>query len=57
MNEGEIVSIIGPVVDVDFGSGKLPSILNAINAQTTAKAKAQAAIYLIASSSQYQVER
>src|SRR3954464_4180534 len=30
MNEGEIVSIIGPVVDVDFASGKLPSILNAI---------------------------
>ena len=30
MNEGQIVQIIGPVVDVDFSSGKLPSILNAI---------------------------
>jgi uncharacterized protein (DUF1800 family) len=33
------------------------AILNAVNAQTTPKAKAQAAIYLVASSSQYQVER
>jgi uncharacterized protein (DUF1800 family) len=33
------------------------SILNAVNAQTTAKARAQAALYLIASASQYQVER
>src|SRR5579883_2664813 len=31
MNEGEIVSVIGPVVDVDFSGGKLPSILNAIS--------------------------
>ncbi len=31
MNVGEIVSIIGPVVDVDFSSGgQLPSILNAL---------------------------
>ncbi len=30
MNEGEIVQIIGPVVDVDFASGKLPAILNAL---------------------------
>jgi uncharacterized protein (DUF1800 family) len=33
------------------------AILNAVHAQTTPKAKVQAAIYLIASSSQYQVER
>jgi uncharacterized protein (DUF1800 family) len=33
------------------------SVLNAVNAQTTARAKVQAALYLIASSSQYQVER
>ncbi|HUP03059.1 MAG TPA: DUF1800 domain-containing protein [Bryobacteraceae bacterium] len=33
------------------------AILSAVNAQTTAKAKAQAAVYLVASSSQYQVER
>ena len=30
MNEGKIVQIIGPVVDIDFSGGKLPSILNAI---------------------------
>jgi uncharacterized protein (DUF1800 family) len=33
------------------------SILKAVNAQTTAKAKVQAAIYLTAASSQFQVER
>ena len=30
MSEGAIVQIIGPVVDIDFPSGKLPSILNAV---------------------------
>ncbi len=30
MNEGKIVQIIGPVVDIDFSGGKLPSILSAI---------------------------
>ena len=30
MTEGSIVQIIGPVVDIDFPSGKLPSILNAV---------------------------
>jgi F-type H+/Na+-transporting ATPase subunit beta len=30
MTEGSIVQIIGPVVDIDFPSGKLPSILNAL---------------------------
>ncbi len=30
MNVGEIVSIIGPVVDVDFSGSQLPSILNAL---------------------------
>ena len=30
MSEGKIVQIIGPVVDIDFSGGKLPSILNAI---------------------------
>ena len=28
MNEGTIVQIIGPVVDVEFSGGSLPSILN-----------------------------
>lgn len=30
MNEGTIVQIIGPVVDIDFPGGKLPAILNAV---------------------------
>jgi F-type H+-transporting ATPase subunit beta len=30
MNEGEIVQVIGPVVDVDFSGGALPEILNAV---------------------------
>jgi F-type H+-transporting ATPase subunit beta len=30
MNEGKIVQIIGPVVDIDFSGGILPSILNAV---------------------------
>ena len=30
MNEGQIVQIIGPVVDIDFSGGKLPAILNAV---------------------------
>ena len=30
MNEGKIVQIIGPVVDIDFSGGAIPSILNAI---------------------------
>lgn len=30
MNEGKVVQIIGPVVDIDFSGGTLPPILNAI---------------------------
>jgi len=30
MNKGKIVQIIGPVVDIDFSGGQLPSILNSI---------------------------
>jgi F-type H+-transporting ATPase subunit beta len=30
MNEGKIVQIIGPVVDMDFSGGSLPAILNAV---------------------------
>ncbi|MCX6135972.1 MAG: F0F1 ATP synthase subunit beta [Ignavibacteriales bacterium] len=30
MNEGKILQIIGPVVDIDFPDGKLPEILNAV---------------------------
>ena len=30
MAEGRIVQVIGPVVDIDFPEGKLPSILNAV---------------------------
>ncbi len=35
MNEGRIVQVIGPVVDVDFSGGTLPSILNAIKIPRT----------------------
>ncbi|MDP4199562.1 MAG: F0F1 ATP synthase subunit beta [Bacteroidota bacterium] len=31
MNQGEIVQVIGPVIDVDFSGGKLPAILNALS--------------------------
>ncbi|MDI6767156.1 MAG: F0F1 ATP synthase subunit beta [Bacteroidota bacterium] len=30
MNEGKIVQVIGPVIDLDFSGGKLPAILNAV---------------------------
>lgn len=30
MNEGKIVQVIGPVVDVEFEEGKLPAVLNAL---------------------------
>jgi F-type H+-transporting ATPase subunit beta len=30
MNEGNIIQVIGPVVDIDFSAGSLPAILNAI---------------------------
>src|SRR5258706_16092878 len=29
-NEGHVVQVIGPVVDVEFPVGKLPTILNAV---------------------------
>jgi len=35
MNEGKIVQVIGPVVDVEFTGGTLPSILNAVKIPTT----------------------
>jgi len=35
MNEGKIIQVIGPVVDVDFSGGKLPSILNAVKIPRT----------------------
>jgi F-type H+-transporting ATPase subunit beta len=35
MNEGTIIQIIGPVVDVDFSGSSLPSILNAVRIPRT----------------------
>jgi len=35
MNQGKIVQIIGPVVDIDFSGGALPSILNSIRIPRT----------------------
>ena len=34
MNKGRVVSIMGPVVDVEFDRGGLPEILNAITIKT-----------------------
>lgn len=34
-NEGSIVQVIGPVVDIDFSGGALPSILNALKIPRT----------------------
>jgi F-type H+/Na+-transporting ATPase subunit beta len=31
MNEGKIVQVIGPVVDVEFTNGKIPAVLNALH--------------------------
>jgi F-type H+-transporting ATPase subunit beta len=30
MNEGQIVQVVGPVVDVEFAEGEIPSVLNAL---------------------------
>jgi len=35
MNEGSVIQVIGPVVDIDFPNGKLPSILNAVKIPRT----------------------
>jgi F-type H+-transporting ATPase subunit beta len=35
MNEGKITQVIGPVVDIDFSGGNLPSILNAVKIPRT----------------------
>lgn len=34
MNKGRVVSIMGPVVDIEFERGKLPEIFNAIKIET-----------------------
>ena len=33
MNEGKVVQVIGPIIDVEFAQGKLPNIYNAVNVQ------------------------
>ncbi|MGE5315049.1 MAG: F0F1 ATP synthase subunit beta [Acidobacteriota bacterium] len=35
MNEGKIIQVIGPVVDVDFSDSELPTILNALTVPRT----------------------
>jgi F-type H+-transporting ATPase subunit beta len=35
MNQGKIVQVIGPVVDIDFSGGTLPSILSAVKIPVT----------------------
>lgn len=34
MNKGRVVSIMGPVVDIEFERGQLPEIFNAIKIET-----------------------
>ena len=41
MNQGKIVQVIGPVVDVDFSGGQLPAILNAVKIPRTTTAGEQ----------------
>ena len=31
MNEGKLIQVMGPVVDVEFPEGELPEILTALN--------------------------
>ena len=31
MNEGKVIQVMGPVVDVEFSEGELPEILTALN--------------------------
>ncbi len=35
MNEGKIIQVIGPVVDVEFSEGQIPSVLNAVHIPRT----------------------
>ncbi len=35
MNEGNIIQVIGPVVDIDFSGSKLPDVLNAVKIHRT----------------------
>ena len=37
MGKGRIIQITGPVVDIEFGHGELPDILNAIKIEGKAK--------------------
>ena len=39
MNEGTIVQVIGPVVDIEFDAGKLPAIYNACLVKQEADAR------------------
>ncbi|WP_068783838.1 F0F1 ATP synthase subunit beta [Paenibacillus phocaensis] len=46
MNKGRVVSVMGPVVDIEFGRGQLPEIFNAIKIE---KQDGQSALVLEAS--------
>ena len=41
MNTGKIVQVIGPVVDVEFAGGKLPTLYNALHVPLKSDGKAQ----------------
>ena len=33
MNKGRIVQVIGPVIDIEFGDGHIPAVLNALTVE------------------------
>ncbi|WP_128896224.1 F0F1 ATP synthase subunit beta [Longirhabdus pacifica] len=46
MNKGRVLSVAGPVVDIEFERGHLPEILNAITLEHKAKSKTEPDIHL-----------
>jgi F-type H+-transporting ATPase subunit beta len=46
MNKGKVVTVTGPVVDIEFERGKLPNILNAIKIESKAKTTSEKDINL-----------
>jgi F-type H+-transporting ATPase subunit beta len=46
MNKGTVVSVMGPVVDIEFERGKLPDILNAVKIEAKAKTSTEKDIKL-----------
>ncbi|MFD0617325.1 F0F1 ATP synthase subunit beta [Paenibacillus sp. GCM10027629] len=47
MKKGRVISVTGPVVDIEFERGQLPEILNAIKIEQPAKSEKEVSINLI----------